>query len=215
MKPDCIIAHRGLWHDPKQKNSPSALTDAMEHGFGIETDFRDMAGTLYISHDPVMSDAQQTAAEFFQTYSAQSSSGRLALNIKADGLQQMLIDALAGANIDNTFVYAFDMAVPDALEFLKTNLPCYTRVSEYESEPSFIDRADGVWVDNFTGDFPQIKLAQQYIDAGKRVAIVSPELHGRDHTVLWDEIYQAELHLNPLFEICTDYPVAAQKLFGT
>lgn len=215
MKPDCIIAHRGLWHEPTQKNAPSALIDAMKHGFGIETDFRDMAGTLYVSHDPVISDAQQTAAEFFQTYSAQSSTGRLALNIKADGLQQMLINALAAANIDHKFVYAFDMAVPDALGYLNADFPCFTRVSEYESDPSFIDRAKGVWVDNFTGDYPQIKRAQQYMNAGKRVAIVSPELHGRDHNALWDEIHQAKLHQNPLFEICTDYPVAALKLFGT
>ena len=38
----------------------------------------------------------------------------------------------------------------------------------------------GVWVDNFGGDFNQIEISLKFIKQ-KRVAFVSPELHGRDH----------------------------------
>ena len=46
-----LIAHRGFWLDPKEKNTEIAFSRALSHGFGIETDFRDLNGQLVISHD--------------------------------------------------------------------------------------------------------------------------------------------------------------------
>ncbi|WGW06069.1 PI-PLC domain-containing protein [Tropicibacter oceani] len=215
MKNANILAHRGWWDTADQKNTPFALQRALEAGYGIETDFRDLNGALVVSHDPPAGQDILGAETFFGLYSDLSAKGRLALNIKADGLQQMLLDALQGAGVDLQSVYAFDMAVPDALGYLPTPIPAYTRISEYEAVPSFLDRAAGVWVDNFTGDFPQVAEAARLMGQGHRVAIVSPELHRRDHRALWDDIAAAGLHENPLFELCTDLPHMAADFLGT
>jgi len=89
-----ILAHRGLWQSPAEKNSRAALRRALEDGFGVETDIRDRAGQLVISHDPPQAEVP-TVAEFFEAYAEMGAPGILALNIKADGLQQLLADALA------------------------------------------------------------------------------------------------------------------------
>jgi glycerophosphoryl diester phosphodiesterase len=47
-----ILAHRGYWLEPGEKNSLSAFRRAFEGGFGIETDIRDLDGELVVSHDP-------------------------------------------------------------------------------------------------------------------------------------------------------------------
>ena len=216
MDRSSILAHRGWWSDPADRNSPGALTRALAAGFGIETDFRDLDGVLMVSHDPARSpDGLNDAAWFFGEVIRTGHTGRLALNIKADGLQDMLVAAMAAAGVPQGQAYAFDMAVPDALGYLARGFPAYSRLSEYEATPSFVTRAAGVWVDNFNGDYPQIDRAIDVMSGGLRAAIVSPELHGRDHHALWDEIAAAGLHENPLFELCTDLPQAAFERFGT
>ena len=216
MKRSAILAHRGWWSDPAEKNSPHALIRALEAGFGIETDFRDLDGVLMVSHDPARTaDALNDAAWFFGAVARTGNTGRLALNVKADGLQQMLIDVMAQTGVPRDQAYAFDMAVPDALGYLSRGFPAYSRLSEYEATPSFVTRAAGVWVDNFTGDYPQVDRAIDVMSGGLRAAIVSSELHGRDPGPLWDEIAAAGLHDNPLFELCTDLPDAAFETFGT
>ncbi|WP_425102290.1 hypothetical protein [Tropicibacter sp. S64] len=214
MKHANILAHRGWWTDVEEKNSFEALKRALDAGFGIETDFRDLNGTVVVSHDPPVGEVL-TAEAFFDLYARSGADGRLALNIKADGLQKPLLEVIGrtGAALDNC--YAFDMAVPDALGYLNHTFPAYTRISEYEAVPSFLDRAAGVWVDNFTGDFPQVAEAQRLMAAGHRACIVSPELHRRAHHALWDAIAAAGLHENPLFELCTDLPQDAYDLLGT
>ena len=54
MKKSNILAHRGLWFCEEEKNSSNALFKALDLGFGIETDVRDLCGELIISHDPPM-----------------------------------------------------------------------------------------------------------------------------------------------------------------
>ncbi|WP_134682363.1 hypothetical protein [Paracoccus ravus] len=208
-----ILAHRGLWSSPEDKNTRAALQAALELGFGLETDLRDSAEQIYVSHDPVSAQGTLTAKELFSDYAALGVTGRLALNVKADGLQRQIIAELHAAGIPISRVFAFDMSVPDALGYLKIGLPTYTRVSEHESAPSFLDSAAGVWVDNFLGDFPQIAAARRYLDAGHRVALVSPELHGRPHKPLWQAVRDASLHRHPAFEICTDFPNDACVFF--
>ncbi|MFT6660660.1 MAG: hypothetical protein ACJA0K_000637 [Maricaulis maris] len=214
MKHANILAHRGWWSKVEEKNSFEALKRALDAGFGIETDFRDLNGTIVVSHDPPEG-AVLEAMAFFTLYVELGASSRLALNIKADGLQKPLLalTAVTGTALENC--YAFDMAVPDALGYLVHDFPAYTRLSEYEAEPSFLDRAAGVWVDNFTGAFPQVAEARKLMAAGHRACIVSSELHRREHRALWDEIAVAGLHENPLFELCTDLPHDAYDFLGT
>lgn len=213
MKAGNILAHRGWWENPDDKNSAPALERALLAGFGIETDFRDLNGALVLSHDPPSGDVL-TADWFFGLYARLGADGRLALNIKADGLQDMLMTSMGLAGVASNCAYAFDMAVPDALGYLARDFPAYSRVSEYENPPPFLDRAAGIWVDNFHGDLDQIGATRYFLDQGMRAAIVSPELHGRDPGALWDQIGAAGLPDHPNFEICTDLPQQAQDRFA-
>lgn len=215
MKRGNILAHRGLWTDPADKNSRDVLIAALDRGFGVETDFRDSEGVLWISHDPVIGDGAVRASRFFEDCEEANRNGRLALNIKADGLQDMISDALEVAGIPAERLFAFDMSVPDALGYIRRGFPVYSRASEYEPNPPFADLAQGVWVDNFSGDFPQVQKAKGLLENGHRVAIVSSELHGRPHGALWQEILRGGLHLHPEFELCTDFPIEAHRILGT
>lgn len=215
MRRGNILAHRGLWKDPGQKNTGRALREALELGFGIETDLRDANTVLAISHDPVSQAGMQPAAQFFSDYHDSGCGSRLALNIKADGLQALTTLELEAAKVPVQNVYAFDMSVPDALGYIRTQFPVYTRISEYETHPSFLDDAVGVWVDSFNGAFPQVEKAAELLEHGLRVSIVSSELHGRPHEDLWQQISRAGLNTNDKFEICTDFPEEAHQVFGT
>lgn len=208
-----ILAHRGLWSVPEDRNTRAALRAALESGFGLETDLRESAGQLHVSHDPVSAQGALTAAALFDDYAVLGASGRLALNVKADGLQHRIEAALRAAGIPAAQVFAFDMSVPDALGYLKIGFPTYTRVSEYEPEPSYLASAAGIWIDNFHGDYPQVSAAMRYLEVGHRVALVSPELHGRPHETLWKAVRDASLHRHPAFEICTDFPNEAYGFF--
>lgn len=214
MKHANILAHRGWWTKAEDKNTLHALQRALEAGFGIETDLRDQSGTLVISHDPPEGEILSVEA-LFALYVRLGATGRLALNVKSDGLQSLLLMLVGRTQIVLNNAYAFDMALPDALGYLACDFPAYTRISEYESFPSFLDQASGVWVDNFTGGFPQVAEAERLMAEGYRTCIVSPELHGRDHLPTWKEIAEARLHENPLFELCTDLPQDAYQLLGT
>jgi len=209
-----ILAHRGMWTKNEEKNSMVALTEALTAGFGVETDFRDLDGMVVISHDPPGT-GQITAETFFKLYTGLCASGRLALNIKADGLQTLLAELFSKTEMVLENCFTFDMSVPDTLGYFQNGLPAYTRVSEYETEAILLDRASGVWVDSFTGGYPQIAKAHQLMLEGHRVCIVSPELHKREHRAFWDEIVAVGMHQNPLFELCTDFPQEAFDLMGT
>lgn len=215
MKRSSILAHRGWWDTPSAKNSAQALERALTAGFGIETDFRDLDGTVVVSHDPPLTHQNLRTAQWFAHLVLRTgNTGRLALNIKADGLQRSLLETFEAAGVPLAQVFAFDMSVPDTLGYLSAAMPVYARMSEYEDPPTFMDRAQGVWIDNFTGTFPQIAKAQAIMDQGLRAALVSPELHGRDYRPLWDDIFKTRLHENPLFELCTDFPQDAATRLG-
>jgi glycerophosphoryl diester phosphodiesterase len=207
-----ILAHRGCWDRTVKKNSFEALKIALDSGFGIETDFRDCNGVIVVSHDPPKGDVLKARA-LFELYANLGAKGRIGLNIKADGLQKTLLGLLFESGLPLETCYAFDMSVPDARSYIVHGFPTYTRLSEYETEPPLLNLSNGVWVDDFTGNFAQVAEAKKILATGLRACIVSPELHGRDHLVLWNEIFAAGLHENPLFELCTDFPRAAHDFF--
>ena len=212
MKRKNILAHRGCWDENIPKNSFEALKNALAAGFGIETDFRDCNGVIVVSHDPPEGDVLEARA-LFELYAKLGVNGRIGLNIKADGLQQPLLTLLFESGLPLETCYAFDMSVPDARGYISSDFPTYTRLSEYETEPPLLNFCDGVWVDNFTGNFPQVTEAKKILSKGNRACIVSPELHGRDHLPLWNEIASAGLSTNAFFELCTDFPQEAHDFF--
>lgn len=206
-----ILSHRGFWTSPAEKNQAIAFRRSFESGFGTETDFRDFVGQVVIAHDPPMPGATP-AADFFEVHRSIAPGVPLALNIKADGLANWMRELLDRFGVQDCF--AFDMSVPDALWYLRAGIPTFTRQSEYEPEPAFYREAAGVWVDGFLGDWATAADIARHLDAGKRVCLVSPELHRRDHRAMWDRIAAFPFRSDPRLMICTDLPLEARSVFN-
>ena len=179
-------------------------------GFGTETDLRDLAGELVISHDMPRPGAL-AAREFFELHRRENPALELALNIKSDGLQLPLLRLLEEYSVAHYFL--FDMSIPDALVCLRHGLRCFTRQSEYEPDPAFYAQAEGVWIDGFHGEWWDESLIGQHLDAGKKVCIVSPDLHRRPHQPFWDTLANWSFRSHPALMLCTDLPEAAQERF--
>jgi len=208
-----IISHRGYWSQPFEKNTEGAFKRSFHLGFGTETDIRDYDGRLVISHDPANSDSL-LAELFFEIHATMDPALPLALNVKADGLQKWVRRLFDRYRPSNAFV--FDMAVPDARGYLSEGVPCFTRHSELEPVPAFYDQAAGVWLDGFGSDwFMETEdVISRHLEAGKRVCIVSPELHNRPHAACWGKLAGMRCSRDPRLMLCTDFPEEARRLLG-
>ena len=205
-----ILSHRGYWKRENEKNQVIAFERSFSLGFGTETDVRDYNGDLVISHD-IASDSCMTIDSFFQLYNRYEKSIPLALNIKADGLQQKLRESLKKYNIKNYFV--FDMSVPDTIGYLEKNINIFTRQSEYEREPALYNEAAGVWMDSFLNEWMEKEDIFQHLENGKKVCIVSPDLHKREHRSLWRKLSNMPISNYIDIMLCTDYPEEAMEYF--
>jgi hypothetical protein len=200
-----ILSHRGYWKTVPEKNTREAFERSFRLGFGTETDFRDFSGELFIAHDPPLAKPGVTAAQFFAMMAASDPTLPVAINIKADGLQRMLKEALDTHGISDYFL--FDMSIPDALQSVKAGLRIFTRQSDVEPEPQLYAQAQGVWMDAFYDDsWITAEAVRRHLDAGKAVCLVSPELHGRDHHAFWERLLADSLPDHPNLMICSDIP---------
>ena len=111
-----ILSHRGYWKKPSQKNTKIAIQKSFQCGFGLETDLRDLAGSIVVSHDPPV-ESLYDLDELFTECRNNYSDLTMALNIKADGLQDKLKQKLNKYSIQNYFV--FDMSIPDTIGYIK------------------------------------------------------------------------------------------------
>lgn len=204
-----IIAHRGFWKDTSEKNTMTALKRAADSGIGTETDFRDYMEKLAVSHN-VADVTSPMAEDFFKLY--EGTKCTLALNVKADGIQALLKELLQKYNIQNYF--CFDMSIPDTLGYIESGLKFFARISEYETVNSLHEKADGVWVDGFIDDdWITLQLIKEHREKGKRVCIVSSDLHSRDYQKLWDRLKVKEILEDDEIILCTDYPDKAKEYF--
>lgn len=200
-----IISHRGYWKSQEEKNTVVAFERSFGLGFGTETDLRDLNGALVISHDMPC----KGALEFRAFLDLCATDLPLALNIKSDGLAAPLGQAMSEFGSADWFV--FDMSVPDMMAHLRVGNPVFTRMSEFERFPILLDKCDGVWLDSFTEEWFDVNLLIELTASGKRVCIVSPELHNRERACLWEKIRPMAENKNVL--LCTDTPEIAQQFF--
>lgn len=205
-----ILSHRGFWRIESEKNKLVSFRRSFLLNFGVETDIRDYDTELVISHD-MADDNCLLVDTFFESYTEINSNLPLAINIKADGLQEKLKILLNKFNIENYFV--FDMSVPDGLLYLRHGLKVFTRQSEYEKEPSFYGEACGVWLDEFKGHWINERVILSHIQDNKKICIVSPDLHKRDYLREWEEYKYIEQKFGINLMICTDYPEIAKEFF--
>lgn len=205
-----ILAHRGYWNENIERNSSEALKAALTNGFGFESDIRDYKGELVISHN-VADDNCVKASEIFKILGDYSDKYCFAVNIKADGLIDLLRAELNKFNISNYF--AFDMSVPQMIEYSEANIRFFTRQSEFEATPVLYEKSCGVWIDAFYNyDWIDERLIGQHLDSRKSVCIVSPELHGKEYLAFWEKLRGFGVDSEQLM-LCTDVPDKAAKFF--
>lgn len=206
-----ILAHRGYWKHENEKNTEGALEKALCDGYGIETDLRDYNGKLVISHN-IADETAQSLETLLDAYKRIGCRATLALNVKADGIQNLLVQLLEQYGISNYFL--FDMSVPELIVNHSMKLKYYTRHSDVEHSCIMYEGADGVWLDSFYDDtWLSSEIVENHKAQGKKVCIVSPELHGREYLEAWNMIKQNKLHCSDLVQLCTDRPDEARRFF--
>ncbi len=206
-----IISHRGFWLNEDDKNSLTAFERSFNLGYGTETDIRDLDGTIVISHDmPKSSISPMTLEEFFAIYK-QYAPTTLALNVKADGLQNSIKKLIDKYMIENYVL--FDMSIPDLIQTTKYELKFLTRLSEYENDNHFDALSNGVWVDEFSDSWVTPEIISQLTQRHSRVFIVSPELHGRNPLSKWKSMKKNNIHNLSNVVLCTDFPDRAKEFY--
>ena len=195
-----IISHRGYWKTTEEKNKKIAFERSFNLGFGTETDLRDICGKIVISHD--MSTGDEISFEEI----LQIMNGRnlpLALNIKADGQADEIKRLLEKYNHTNYFT--FDMSIPDLVVQVKKGLNAYTGISDINSG-SLFDKVNGVWLDIFNGEWYGPDYVKNLLNQGKKVCLVSSDLHKRDTNWQWNMLKESGLYKEENLMICTDKP---------
>lgn len=206
-----IIAHRGFWQKIEEKNTLTAIKRAFKNGFGIETDVRDYNGELVISHN-IANETCFTLEDVFKIYQELKTDVDLAINIKADGLQELLKNLIVKYNIKN--YYLFDMSIPEMVVNEREGLKFLTRNSDIESLPVLYEKANGVWLDAFYDlNWLSIDKILKHIRNNKVVFIVSPELHGQAYNEFWNTLKQNNIHLMDKVFLCTDMLEKAEEFF--
>jgi hypothetical protein len=176
----------------------------------VETDLRDHDGRVVVSHDPPLSPDVLDFTELLALWEVKGSGLPLALNIKADGLADLLAIALQRRKVD---CFVFDMSVPDSVQYMRRALPMFTRQSDLEPDPTLYASAKGVWLDAFETDWMTESVVSAHLSCGKLVCIVSPELHGRAPEPLWSEIRLWSIQDRKVL-LCTDRLREAEGYFA-
>jgi glycerophosphoryl diester phosphodiesterase len=191
------MAHRGFWAPSKTlealpQNSFEAFKRAEGYGFGIETDIRDLRGTVVISHDPIIEEKSILNLGALKEIDCE-----IALNIKSDGLLN-LID-LSALPVQHFF---FDGSVPEMMKYREKNMNTAIRLSDIESS----ELSDtNYWVDYFKDVF-WFESILDFVVESNRYYLVSPELHGDPHLNFWKKVKPLFL-IHENLHICTDFPL--------
>jgi hypothetical protein len=203
-----IISHRGLWNDLSERNQRVAFERSFDAGFGTETDLRDCAGKIVISHDMPRGD-EITFEEVLQIMNGRNLP--LALNIKADGQAISILELLHKYNHTNYFT--FDMAIPDMVIQMKNGVRVFTGLSDILPTPVLLSKASGVWLDCFNSDWYDTNVIDDIIANGKQVCVVSADLHKRDNACQWEIVKRTKNFKSDDLLLCTDKPNEAKEYF--
>lgn len=201
-----VLSHRGYWKKPDEKNTVTAFKHSFRFGFGTETDIRDCKNNIVISHDAP--DGSELLLRDF-LHISEGFNVMLGLNIKSDGLAENLNKMMH--NFPELNYFTFDMSIPDMRAYLDIGLPVFCRVSEVEPHPPWLDECKGVWLDSFFEDWFDASDVKKFLNMGKAVCVVSPELHNRPYINMWKKL--SMIKDNKKLYICTDFPEEAELFF--
>lgn len=204
-----ILSHRGLWKTAEEKNSRKAFIRSFSAGYGTETDVRDICGKLVISHDMPQGN-EITFEEVLQIMEGRNLP--LAINIKADGLIEPLLELLNRYHHTNYFT--FDMSIPDLVVQTKRGAKVFTGQSDIMPTPVLLDKCYGIWLDAFFSDWYDSEFIDGLLSNGKQLCVVSADLHKRDPIPQWKKIKRSLFFERDSLMLCTDMPDKAKEFFS-
>ena len=189
-----ICAHR--------VNDPAALREVPTE-LGVEIDLHADGDRLVLVHDAF------TTGPDFEDWLDSYRHRFIVLNTKEEGLEQRIATLLQARGIHE---WAFlDQSFPYLVRTLRGGeTRTMVRISEYESLATALalaPRPDWVWVDSFTGAWPQTEELRALSETGFRLMVVSPELQGRSLDDELDTVTQRFVDAGvPLDGVCTKLP---------
>ena len=204
-----ILSHRGYWLSPEEKNREAAFSRSFDLGFGCETDLRDSGGEIVISHD-MATGGEVTFEELLQIMDGRNLP--LALNIKADGLAERMLEILNQYGHSNYFT--FDMSIPEMVKQTDIQMKVFAPVSDINQTPFLLKKSYGVWLDGFYSIWYDNLVIEDLISQDLEVCIVSDELHGRPYEGQWSDIRNNKYLGSNKLLICTDKPEEAAAYFN-
>lgn len=176
--------------------------------FGVEVDVRSNGKDLILQHEPFEDGVS------FEKWLDFYNHGTLILNVKEEGLEGSLINLMKERGINNYFF--LDQSFPFLVKWsIQGERRCAVRVSEFESVDTALALAgkiEWVWVDCFSHLALQSVEASLLHQAGFKLCLVSPELHGRSPDREIPLMFSLLGKLNIKIDaICTKCPDAWEK----
>ena len=220
-----ILAHRGNIDGPdlNLENTYEAYERALSLGFGLEIDLRRSGPSqFYVSHDRLTNTASQDLSRFAPLFRRYSGS-IIAVNVKELGYEEQLA-ALQESGVfgSRSFFFDFELLEPDAPGTAQGRIQRLANGSHVALAARISDRGESVerclsipsqtvWADEFDRFWIEPAALQPLKQAGRRIYIVSPELHGAsrvDRLARWHAI-----KLWKVDGICTDHCCEADLFF--
>tara|TARA_B110000503_G_C7152301_1_gene415755 strand:- start:837 stop:1421 length:585 start_codon:yes stop_codon:yes gene_type:complete len=174
-----------------------------DSNLGIEVDIRSNGKNLIIHHDPF------EKGEYFQEWLVHYKHKMLILNVKEEGLEELLIKLMEKAKIEDYFF--LDQSFPFLLRYSKKSKGrSAIRFSEFESIQTVYKLntiCNWVWIDCFSKIPITRKQFNKLKELNFRICIVSPELQGKNPNI---EILKMKNLLKKKMiypdAVCTKYP---------
>lgn len=171
--------------------------------FGVEIDIRSRGNDLILCHDAGGGGPRldEWVNHFCHRF--------IVVNVKEEGLEERVRDVLDGAGVTD---WAFlDQSFPYLVKSLaQGESRVMVRVSELECPDTALALNPSpawVWLDSFSGEWQNAEVLMNLKNAGFRIMVASPELHGRDPSresaQLRRVLSEAELQVDA---VCTRRP---------
>lgn len=221
-----ILAHRANVSGPSGalENSYGLCAHALSLGFGLEIDLRRSPdGRFYFAHDLTQISPASELTRFTPLFH-RTPPQTIAVNVKELGYETELIDlSQKNAFGQEFFYFDFELLEPEVpghaqrvitLHPAGKNVPLAARISDRAEsvERCLAIPSQVVWADEFDRDWLDREVIDVLKAAGRRVYVVSPELHGRDkkaRLARWSCFREWRVD-----GVCTDYSIEASSFFN-
>lgn len=167
--------------------------------YGVELDLHFYDGDIRVGHDP---NGLETC---FETYLSEYQHAFMAVNIKEEGIEDMVLDSLRRHQIVDFFL--FDLTFPSIFRLMSSGESrIAVRISDFESvrDLNFIrNRVEWLWIDIFeSAEFLDKLDWQEFV--GFKKCLASPELHLNRKIEISNNLRDVVLpYMDELDAVCT------------